>query len=292
MSTTRLLVSFSTRSVTSRTAGTENGQADGSSCATTSSRSISTGPSLTTHGLPCPGTVARCPQSPLGTEDDNSRAERRGWLGTRLEHAAGALGVATTGKPVFGWHDRTTGTQVNTADGERWLRVVAEMSHWAGRAFWTGNLDTHTISGVPKPRLLTELDWSDGDCQLHAELMTLAPSPVIANDMVLRSAPDLAPSWWADLRRAVDALAAHPTERVCIAGSRLRLRLLAAFSVEIKPAELEWTCAHGDLHWANLTAPHLCLLGWKPGACRCTDTLARSSPIFDAAPRSAARAAT
>jgi hypothetical protein len=79
------------------------------------------------------------------------------------------------------------------------------MSHWAGGAFWTGNLDAHAISDVPKPRLLIELDWSDGDCQLRAELMTLAPSPVIANDMVLR----LAPSWWADLRRAVDALAAR-----------------------------------------------------------------------------------
>jgi hypothetical protein len=190
-------------------------------------------------------------------------AERRGWLGTRLEHAAGALGVTTTGTPVFGWHDRTIGTRVSTADGERWLRVVAEMSHWAGGAFWTGNLDAHAISGVPKPRLLTALDWSDGDYQLRAELMTLAPSPVIANNMVLRSAPDLAPSWWADLRRAVDALAAHPTERVCVAGSRLRLRLLAAFGVEITPAELEWTCAHGDLHWANLTAPHLCLLDWE-----------------------------
>lgn len=65
------------------------------------------------------------------------------------------------------------------------------MSHWAGGTFWTGNHDAHAISGVPKPRLLTELDWSDGDYQLRAELMTLAPSPVIANDMVLRSAPDL-----------------------------------------------------------------------------------------------------
>ncbi len=137
------------------------------------------------------------------------------------------------------------------------------MSHWAGGAFWTGNIDARAISGVPKPQLLTELDWSEGDCRLRAELMTLAPSPVIANDMVLRGTPDLAPIWWADLRRAVDTLAAHPTERVCVAGSRLRLRLLAAFGVEIEPAELEWTCAHGDLHWGNLTAPHLCLLDWE-----------------------------
>ncbi|MGH8574446.1 MAG: aminoglycoside phosphotransferase, partial [Gammaproteobacteria bacterium] len=143
-------------------------------------------------------------------------AERRGWLGTHLEHAAGVLGVTTTGTPVFGWHDRTIGTRVSTADGEHWLRVVAEMSHWASGAFWTGNHDARAISGVPKPQLRTELDWSDGDCQLRAELMTLASSPVIATDMVLRAVPDLAPTWWADLRRAVDTLAAHPTARACV----------------------------------------------------------------------------
>ncbi|MBV9012701.1 MAG: aminoglycoside phosphotransferase [Pseudonocardiales bacterium] len=189
--------------------------------------------------------------------------KRRVWLSAQLEHAAGLLGAIITASPVFGWHDRTIGTRVSTVDGERWLRVVAEMSHWAGGALWTGNLDARAISGVPKPRLLTNLDWSDGDCQLRAELMTVAPSPVIANDMVLRDTPDLTPTWWAALRRAVDALAAHSTERVCVAGSGLRLRLLAAFGVDIDAVELEWTCAHGDLHWANLTAPRLTLLDWE-----------------------------
>ncbi len=192
-----------------------------------------------------------------------SNAERRAWLGTQLKHATGVLSVTTTGTPVFGWHDRTIGARVSTADGERWLRVVAEIRHWAGGAFWPGNLDANAIRGIPKPRLLTELDWSDGDCQLRAELMTLAPSPVIAHDMVLQHIPDLTPTWWTDLRQAVDALAAHPTERVCVAGSRLQLRLLAAFGVEIDPAGVKWTCAHGDLHWANLTAPQLCLLDWE-----------------------------
>ncbi|MBV9140564.1 MAG: aminoglycoside phosphotransferase [Pseudonocardiales bacterium] len=189
--------------------------------------------------------------------------QRRAWLGAQLERAAGVLGATITAPPVFGWHDRTIGTPVSTADGERWLRVAAEMSYWAGGAFWTGNRDAGAIDDVPKPRLVTKLDWSDGDCQLRADLMTVAPSPVIAHDMVLRSTPDLTPTWWADLRRAVDILAAHPTERVCVAGSRLRLRLLSAFGVNSDPTEVEWTCAHGDLHWANLTAPRLCLLDWE-----------------------------
>ncbi len=69
------------------------------------------------------------------------------------------------------------------------MRVVAEMSHWARGPFWTGNHDARVISGVPKPELRTEQDWSEGDCQLRAELMTLAPSPAITNDMVLRTTP-------------------------------------------------------------------------------------------------------
>lgn len=87
-------------------------------------------------------------------------AERRAWLDTHLKHAAGVLGVTTMGTPVFGWHDRTIGTRVTTTDGEHWLRVVAELSYWASGDFWTGNLDAQAISAVPKPQLLTELDWS------------------------------------------------------------------------------------------------------------------------------------
>jgi hypothetical protein len=70
-----------------------------------------------------------------------NNAGRRAWLNAQLERAAAGLGVTTTKAPVFGWHDRTIGAPVSTADGERWLRVVAEMSRWAGGAFWTGNLD-------------------------------------------------------------------------------------------------------------------------------------------------------
>ncbi len=58
-------------------------------------------------------------------------------------------------------------------------------------------------------------------------------------------------------------LAERSTERLCIDSSTLRLRLLATFGVDIDSDEIEWTCAHGDLHWANLTAPHLCLLDWE-----------------------------
>lgn len=40
-------------------------------------------------------------------------------------------------------------------------------------------------------------------------------------------------------------------------------RLLATFGVQIDPAQLEWTTAHGDVHWANVTAPRCWLLDWE-----------------------------
>ncbi|MGH4018518.1 MAG: hypothetical protein ACRDT0_04590 [Pseudonocardiaceae bacterium] len=166
---------------------------------------------------------------------DEPNAERRAWLGQQLERAAGLLDVTLDGAPVFGWHDRTIGARGTTADGERWLRVVAEMAHWAYGGFWTGNLDACTMSGVPKPQLVAARDWSEGDLQLRAELMTVSPSPVIADDMVLRRTVDLVSTWWTELRHALDTLADHATGRVCVDGATLRLRLLAAFGVDVDP---------------------------------------------------------
>jgi hypothetical protein len=60
--------------------------------------------------------------------------------------------------------------RVNTTDGERWLRVVAEMSHWASGAFWTGNLDAHEISGVPKDIHATCTDLLDSPSGQVAQL--------------------------------------------------------------------------------------------------------------------------
>ena len=40
-------------------------------------------------------------------------------------------------------------------------------------------------------------------------------------------------------------------------------RLAAAGARGISPAHIRWTTAHGDMHWANLTAPSLTILDWE-----------------------------
>lgn len=190
-------------------------------------------------------------------------AQHRAWLRAQLEHAADKVDGTLVGAPTFGWHDRSIGGLVTVAGKDRWLRLTSETSWWADGEFWIGNVQAQAIPNVPKPRLLARHEWSDGDRELYAELMTLAPSPAVTTDMVLRHMPDIDAGWWADLRRALHALAEHGTDRVCINGHDLRLRLLATFGIDVDPTKLDLTCAHGDLQWSNLTAPNLCLLDWE-----------------------------
>jgi aminoglycoside phosphotransferase (APT) family kinase protein len=40
-------------------------------------------------------------------------------------------------------------------------------------------------------------------------------------------------------------------------------RRISAFAPQINPEVTEWSIAHGDLHWANLTIPKLYILDWE-----------------------------
>jgi hypothetical protein len=75
---------------------------------------------------------------------------------------------------------------------------------------------------------------------------------------------ELPEAWWAALQQGARALAAvRDTKRVIIGDDVLRHHLLAAFGFDLDVDRLDWSCAHGDLHWSNLTAPTLWILDWE-----------------------------
>ncbi|MGH3621287.1 MAG: aminoglycoside phosphotransferase, partial [Sciscionella sp.] len=193
-------------------------------------------------------------------------ADQRAWLASQLVTAAEHVGGTLGGRHVFGWHDRTVGASVDTPDGPHWLRVVSEHNLWSGGDSWTGNSDASgtSFASVPKPALLDVRDWSVGEQRVRAELMTYVPDEAIADDMILRSPVELTPAWWAALHSGLSAVAAvRDTKRVIIGDDMLRHHLLAAFGLDIDLDMLDWSCAHGDLHWGNLTAPTLWMLDWE-----------------------------
>lgn len=197
---------------------------------------------------------------------DHATETQRQWLADRLAAAADGLGGVVEGAPVFGWHDRTIGARIGTADGPRWLRVISEPDRWAHGDTWTGNQDatSDAFATVPKPQLLDQHERTVGEVRVRAELMSYVPNPVIADDMILRDVIDLPATWWAALRVALDAVAGvRDTKRVIIGDDMLRHHLLAAFGVDVDLDSLDWACAHGDLHWSNLTAPAVWLLDWE-----------------------------
>lgn len=191
---------------------------------------------------------------------------QREWLTRQLDLAAELFGGEVVGQRVFGWHDRTIGAHVAAPDGPRWLRLLSERHQWAGGDSWTGNHDANstTFAGVPKPELLDQREWSVGVLRVRADLMSYVPDTVIAEDMILRDSVDLPAAWWAALREALATVAGiRDTKRVIIGDDMLRHHLLAAFGIDTDPDELDCACAHGDLHWGNLTAPVLWLLDWE-----------------------------
>jgi hypothetical protein len=192
------------------------------------------------------------------------RAHRRE-MRHRLRRAADHFSVTPVGGPVFGGQDRTIGSRVRTAEGERWLRVSWSHRYWASGEFWTGNQDAAALAGVPKPSLIGEpYDWEEPEHVNRAEMMTLVTDqPCSTTEELTSTLADLPDRWWVDLRAALDTLAAHHTERGGRDQDAVTRRLLAFFGSQVDPVVATWVPAHGDLNWTNLTRPNLVLLDWE-----------------------------
>jgi hypothetical protein len=197
--------------------------------------------------------------------DFHPETGHQAWLAETLAKAAAEIGATATGEPVFGWRERTISAPVTTAEGARWLRVVSEQRRYAGGDFWTGNTDaTAAITGVAKPEVLRDWEWTDGEYRLRAELMTLLPGRHCSATPELRQSLPLPEDWWHGLRSSLAALADIRTERVHLSQADLAHRLRVFFGDRIAdPTVTTWTAAHTDLHWANLMAPDCALVDWE-----------------------------
>jgi hypothetical protein len=205
----------------------------------------------------------------------------------RLPRHPDALGLELdpTHEPALGWRDRpanrcATGIHPATLNTysptkERRMDTVTIDQKWRGwlHGLLSSGAEALGADLVGEPVLglrgrsigcrAATAEWDDHHRRARAELMTLAPGPAVATDMALRHPVDLDDAWWAELRISLDALASHPTDRVCLGTTLLQRWLLATFGVTIDPGALSWRTAHGDLHWANLTNPGCWLLDWE-----------------------------
>ncbi len=196
------------------------------------------------------------------TRPDTDTAVR---MRTAHHRARVLLGVTPERLPVaWGWRGRTLGHAVNNEQQHLWLRLASLPTNARDLFWWDGARAARSLpAALPRPRLHTVADWTDGPWKYRAELYDRAPSAT-ASTIFLASDLDLPASWWDALRQSLEALSRVPTDRDAVRQHRLdrAMPLLLGRPVETH-APTAWTSCHGDLHFANLCAPNLLFLDWE-----------------------------
>jgi len=178
--------------------------------------------------------------------------------------AAGALQLRVDGLPVFGWHNKSAGSRVLDSDGNRrWLRVLAWPVSEKNESVWSGLKIAGQIHGVKKPSWLGEFEWDQNGLRCRADILELINDKPISQTPNLSSKIQLPDSWFQELRGSIESLHRTETNRVCVRQDLITRRLQERFGQAVDVNITEWETSHGDMHWANLTAPQCWLLDWE-----------------------------
>lgn len=162
----------------------------------------------------------------------------------------------------YGWGGKSAGF---CTDQATWLRISYRPNDQLNERTWTGEECASVLRGVAKPRLLRSLRWLDEEQGLiwRVDELTLTSSPLISVTPQIEASPKLADEWWTQLIGSLSALRLHKTTRVGVRQDLVNRRIAEFAGDRVDPTIDEWTIAHADLHWANLTAPHLQILDWE-----------------------------
>lgn len=152
------------------------------------------------------------------------------------------------------------------SDRDSWVRIECRGLERLDGQGW--GLEASTVlAGVPIPDWHAGISWFDPDQRVmwRADETQLIEQPPIGRSTSAASLPD---SWWAAFDAALDTLADTSTARLAtpdlepISVERVRATIAKVFPDAEAPIE-EWTCAHADLNWANMTGPELWILDWE-----------------------------
>ncbi|ACU77767.1 conserved hypothetical protein [Catenulispora acidiphila DSM 44928] len=151
-------------------------------------------------------------------------------------------------------------------DRDTWVRIECRGLERLDGQGW--GLEAATVlAGVPIPAWHAGISWHDPDNQVmwRADETELIDQPPIGRSAAANTLPD---SWWTEFDTAMDALADAPTTRLAtpdlepISIERVHAAIAKVFPDAQAPIE-EWTTAHADLNWANMTGPELWILDWE-----------------------------
>jgi hypothetical protein len=202
----------------------------------------------------------------LDESDDGGLPAR---MSAALGRAAAEFRVSVDDGPVpayCGWRGKRWGVPVSRGARACWLKLSEQTRALAIPSMWNGSSTAHDTlpPEVSRPPLLGEISWISGDLFYRAELYDrLDPRCTTSIATFLTAAPALDEQWWAGLRGALDGLRTATTNRRAIRARYLEVSMRRQLRYEVSAADVRWSPAHADLHWANVATPQFALVDWE-----------------------------
>ncbi|MFD9107043.1 hypothetical protein [Streptomyces bottropensis] len=180
-----------------------------------------------------------------------------------LERVERAFGMRVDPKTMV----RKRRTVGGRTDRDTWVRIERRPFERAKGQGWNGTECAAVLDGVAQPVWLQGMSWRDGAgaAMWRVDETELLAGVPVGPDSVLT----LSDEWWEALNSSLDALAAHHTTRVAtpdtvaITQAAVTEAIKETFPAVSDTAIREWSPAHADLNWANVTGPEFCLFDWE-----------------------------
>ncbi|MFG2143661.1 hypothetical protein ACGFRG_05600 [Streptomyces sp. NPDC048696] len=154
-------------------------------------------------------------------------------------------------------------------DRDTWVRIERRGLDRIGSQGGDGTASAEALHGVTKPAWYGSMAWRDTDepVMWRADETALLPGQPVGSAIVSED-PGLLDAWWAALNASLGALAAQHTYRVATPDTEaitqeLVTRTIGNVFAGVDTLVHQWTPAHADLNWANVTAPEFCLFDWE-----------------------------
>lgn len=166
----------------------------------------------------------------------------------RFAEACERLGVARISplNPSNTGHTRSAAAE--TADAHRyWLKVYGSTS--PDHPPRKGEIASDALSGICKPRLVRQIEWTDGDVLWTARLTTLADDAVEQTPWAGDAAAAATDAWLEELKANLDRLAPQPSERIRISPQQLSAWLSHNYRLHLPPALRVFAVGMGDIPW-------------------------------------------
>ncbi|MEU6267817.1 phosphotransferase [Saccharopolyspora shandongensis] len=160
---------------------------------------------------------------------------------------------------------RTVGAR---SDRGTWVRIEVQPAHVFGSRGWGGIASSEQLRGVSKPSWLCSLDWFENGFRWRADETDLITDPPVSQRARIEAPPTLPEAWWEAFNQSLNALRAHcpdhsATRHTALLTQERMTWLITSVFGEIDTKVTEWCAVHGDLSWANLTAPECVFLDWE-----------------------------